>query len=69
MPIFIRGIYPGHLLDLKDIEANPNLLIVQSISKLHKIPGMRIGYLAASEEMIRRISTLSDSLVGECLGD
>lgn len=49
--------YPGHLLDLKDIEANPNLLIVQSISKLHKIPGMRIGYLAASEEMIRRIST------------
>lgn len=49
--------YPGHLLNLKDIEANPNLLIVQSISKLHKIPGMRIGYLAASEEMIRRIST------------
>lgn len=49
--------YPGHLLDLKDIEANSNLLIVQSISKLHKIPGMRIGYLAASEEMIRRIST------------
>ena len=48
--------YRGHLLDLKEVETHPNLIIVQSISKLHKIPGMRIGYLVASPEMIRQIA-------------
>ena len=48
--------YPGHLLDLKDIYAFPNLMIVQSISKLHKIPGIRIGYLAARKVLIRKVS-------------
>ena len=44
-----------HLLDLADIHKCPNLILVQSISKLHKIPGARIGYVAASEELISKI--------------
>ncbi|HBK29771.1 MAG TPA: L-threonine-O-3-phosphate decarboxylase [Parabacteroides sp.] len=44
-----------HLLDLEDIHRHPNLILIQSISKLHKIPGARIGYVAASEELIASI--------------
>ncbi len=48
--------YPGHLLDMSDIFRFPNLILVQSISKLHKIPGIRIGYLAAQKEIIQKIA-------------
>lgn len=44
-----------HLFDLEDIHRYPNLILVQSISKLHKIPGVRIGYVAASEDLISKI--------------
>ncbi len=44
-----------HLLDLADVHAYPNLIIVQSISKLHRIPGIRIGYVAAPEALIAKI--------------
>ena len=47
--------YPEKLLEIKDVEEYPNLILVQSISKLHKIPGIRIGYVAASKEIIRRL--------------
>ena len=30
-------------------------MIIQSISKLHKIPGIRIGYIAARETIIQRL--------------
>ena len=47
--------YPHKLLELKDIYTYPNLILIQSISKLHKIPGIRIGYIAASANIIQRI--------------
>lgn len=39
------------LLKATDIKANPNLILVQSISKAYKVPGLRIGYILASEEI------------------
>ncbi len=42
-------------LYLKEVETYPNLILVQSISKLHKIPGIRIGYIATSKEIIGRL--------------
>lgn len=47
--------YPEKLLELKDIYAFPNIILIQSISKLHKIPGIRIGYIAAPSDIIQRI--------------
>lgn len=47
--------YLGELLRLDDIYRYPNLVIIQSISKLHKIPGIRIGYIAARENIIQRL--------------
>lgn len=47
--------YPGDLLTPCDVLLYPNLVLIQSISKLHKIPGIRIGYIAACEEFIKRL--------------
>lgn len=33
----------------------PNLILIRSISKVHKIPGLRIGYILASPALISRI--------------
>lgn len=43
------------LFDLADIHKYANLILVQSISKLHKIPGIRIGYMVANSKLINRI--------------
>ena len=40
-----------------DVQTYPNLLLVRSISKVHKIPGLRIGYLVASPEIIARLQS------------
>ena len=39
-------------LEASDIVDFPNLLLVRSISKVHKIPGVRIGYILARRELI-----------------
>lgn len=44
------------LLKPSDIKANPNLILVQSISKAYKVPGLRIGYIIASKEITERIA-------------
>lgn len=36
------------MLKPSDVKSNPNLIIIQSISKAYNIPGLRIGYLVAS---------------------
>lgn len=43
------------LLSPTDINNNPNLIIIQSISKVYKTPGLRIGYLIASPTLINEI--------------
>lgn len=43
------------LLKPTDVKNNPNLVIVQSISKAYNIPGLRIGYLIASPAITERI--------------
>ena len=38
------------LLDAKILKANPNLIVVKSISKSYGVPGLRLGVLASSDE-------------------
>lgn len=44
------------MLKPSDVKANPNLIIIQSISKAYNIPGLRIGYLVASPAITEEIS-------------
>ena len=44
------------LLHPADVEAHPNLVLVQSISKAHNLPGLRIGYLVATPEIVKRVA-------------
>ena len=44
------------LLHPADVEAHPNLVLVQSISKAHNQPGLRIGYLVATPEIVKRVA-------------
>ena len=44
------------LLHPADVEAHPNLVLVQSISKAHNLPGLRIGYLVATPEIVTRVA-------------
>lgn len=44
------------LLEPSDIHRHPNLILIQSISKAHNIPGLRIGYLIASPEKVGQIN-------------
>jgi L-threonine-O-3-phosphate decarboxylase, putative len=44
------------MLKPSDIKNNPNLILVQSISKAYNIPGLRVGYIVASPEKIEEIS-------------
>ena len=41
---------------VNQIQNHSNLIIVQSLTKRHAIPGLRLGYLMASETIITRIS-------------
>lgn len=44
------------LLKPSDVKSNPNLVIVQSISKAYNIPGLRIGYLIASPAITKEVN-------------
>lgn len=44
------------LLHPADVEAHTNLVLVQSISKAHNLPGLRIGYLVAAPEIVTRVA-------------
>ncbi len=44
------------LLEPSDVRNHPNLILIQSISKAHNIPGLRIGYLIASADKVRQIN-------------
>ncbi|MGM9758598.1 MAG: aminotransferase class I/II-fold pyridoxal phosphate-dependent enzyme [Parabacteroides sp.] len=44
------------LLKPSDVKQHPNLIIVQSISKAYNIPGLRIGYLVATEQVAQAIT-------------
>ena len=39
-----------------DVKNNPNLILIQSISKAYNIPGLRIGYLVASPEITAMVN-------------
>ncbi len=53
--------YAGFIQDpesaINFIQNHPNLIVMKSLTKLFCIPGIRIGYIAASEELIRTITT------------
>ena len=38
------------------MDNNPNLILIQSISKAYNIPGLRIGYIVATPEKIAEIN-------------
>lgn len=44
------------MLKPSDVNNNPNLVLVQSISKAYNIPGLRIGYIIASPDKIQEIN-------------
>nr|WP_129732092.1 aminotransferase class I/II-fold pyridoxal phosphate-dependent enzyme [Parabacteroides goldsteinii] len=44
------------MLKPSDIKNNPNLILIQSISKAYNIPGIRIGYLVASPEIVNEVN-------------
>ena len=44
------------MLKPSDVRLHPNLILIQSISKAHNIPGLRIGYLIASPEKAEQIN-------------
>lgn len=44
------------MLKPTDVKNNPNLVIVQSISKAYNIPGLRIGYLIASPQITNELT-------------
>lgn len=44
------------MLKPSDVKNHPNLILVQSISKAYNIPGLRIGYLVASPEIVNEVN-------------
>lgn len=44
------------MLKPSDVKNNPNLILIQSISKAYNIPGLRIGYLIASPEITAMVN-------------
>ena len=44
------------MLKPSDVKNNPNLILIQSISKAYNIPGLRIGYLVASPEITATVN-------------
>lgn len=44
------------MLKPSDVKNNPNLILIQSISKAYNIPGLRIGYLVASPEITAMVN-------------
>ena len=44
------------LLKPSDVKHNPILIIIQSISKAYNIPGLRVGYIIASQEITERVN-------------
>ena len=44
------------MLKPSDVKNNPNLILIQSISKAYNIPGLRIGYLVASPEIAAEVN-------------
>jgi len=45
----------------------PNLLVLRSLTKFYAIPGLRLGCLAASTEIIERLSKLQEPWTVNCL--
>ena len=48
--VFVDEVYTTTLLDAEILKANPNLIVVKSISKSYGVPGLRLGVLASSDE-------------------
>lgn len=44
------------MLKPSDVKNNPNLVIIQSISKAYNVPGLRIGYLIASQKITNEVN-------------
>ena len=42
---------------IKEVAARPNLLLLRSMTKIYAIPGLRVGYLAASASDIAKLAT------------
>ena len=51
------------------IGAHPNVVIIKSMSKQHALSGLRVGYLAANEDLVRKLQPLNPpwpvSLMGQ----
>jgi len=43
---------------LKAINLFPNLVVVKSMTKHYAIPGLRLGYIAASEEIVNKLKAI-----------
>jgi threonine-phosphate decarboxylase len=63
---------------LPQLDEHPNLIVLRSLTKFYALPGLRIGYVAASEKIIRRIgrkqapwsvNTLAQEAAIAALGD
>ncbi len=40
---------------IEEVRDHPNLLVLRSMTKFYAVPGLRIGYLAASEPLVLRL--------------
>jgi threonine-phosphate decarboxylase len=44
------------MLKPADVKTNPNLILVQSISKAYNVPGLRVGYIMASNGITQEVN-------------
>jgi len=47
--------YEGELLHESDVLAYPNLVVIGSLTKCYAIPGIRVGYVVASSQVVEQM--------------
>jgi histidinol-phosphate aminotransferase len=51
---FVEDAWPGEPL----LETYPNLVLLRSLTKDHAVPGLRLGYLLASADLVRAVEAV-----------